>query len=109
MPMILPMSVVAPCLAAAAGDALCVAGAGSAGSGRGVGGGDRHGHEGRADDAVAEPVAPPDLFDDRAVRLVGARHVGDRLVLARVERLARIGVDGAHALALEEEAELAID
>src|SRR6516164_6312078 len=78
MPMILPMSVVAPCLAAAAGDALCVADAGSAGSGRGVGGGDRHGHEGRADDAVAEPVAPPDLFDDRAVRLVGARHVGDR-------------------------------
>src|SRR6478752_1537362 len=50
MPMILPMSVVAPCLAECCGWCRCVCGAGELGSGRGVGGGGRHGHEGRADD-----------------------------------------------------------
>ena len=47
------------------------------------------GHEGRPDDAVAESIAAPDLLDDLALGLVGVRDVGDRLVLARVERPAR--------------------
>src|SRR6478735_9935508 len=92
MPMILPMSLVAPC--------------GARGSGRGVGCGGGHGHEGRADDAVAQAIAAPDLLDDGAVRLAGARHVGDRLVLAGVEWPAGGRVDRGHAFALEEQAQL---
>src|SRR6185503_6930040 len=56
MPMILPMSVVAPCLAESCGwcryvvRVMSVCGAGELGSGRGVGRGGRHGDKGRADD-----------------------------------------------------------
>ena len=55
--------------------------------------GGRDGDEGRAEDAVAEAVAAPDLLDDLALGAAGARDVGDRLVLARVERRAGRGVD----------------
>src|SRR5436190_9470209 len=72
-------------------------------------GGRRHGDECRADDAVTEAVATPNLFDDLPVGVIRARDIGDRLVLARVERATRRGVDGADALALEELAELAVD
>ena len=98
--MILPMSVVAPCSCVG----VRVSGIGVDGSVVG-----RHGHEGRADDAVAEAVAAPDLLDDLALGPAGAGHVGDGLVLARVERPAGRGVDGGHALALEQQAELAVD
>src|SRR5258705_11125359 len=66
------------------------------------------GHEGRPDDAVAESVAAPDLLDDRALGLVAAGDVGDRLVLARVEVAARRRIDRGHALTVEQEPELAI-
>ena len=57
------------------------------GPARGVArGGD--GHERRPDDPVAQPVAAPDLLDDLALGAAGAGHVGDGLVLARVERRA---------------------
>src|SRR5688572_18159066 len=98
MPMILPMSLVAPVVSRCAGS----------GKGRWVGGA-RHGHECRADDSVAEAVPAADLFDDRAVGLVAAGHVGDRLVLARIEWTARRGVDRRHAFALEQQAELPVD
>ena len=74
---------------------------------RGVASGD--GDEGRSEDAVAEPVAAPDLLDDRALGLAGPGHVDDGVVLSWIERPAGSGVDRAHALALEELAELAVD
>ena len=56
---------------------------------------------------VAQSVTPPDLLDDLALGAARARHVGDRLVLARIEWRAGRGVDLGHALALEELAQLA--
>ena len=61
------------------------------------------------DDAVAQPVAAPDLVDDLALGAAGARDAHDRLVLARVERRAGRRLDWRHALALEEQAQLAVD
>ena len=68
-----------------------------------------HGDERRADDAVSQAVAAPDLLDDLALAAIRARDVDDGLVLARVERRARVGHDGAHALALEQLPELPVD
>ncbi len=65
--------------------------------------------EGRSQDPIAELVAAPDDVDDLAFGPAGAGNVDDRLVLARVERLAGLGLDGLHALALEQRPELAVD
>src|SRR6267142_3882748 len=107
MPMILPIGVAAPVLLSGSVDA-------SIDFGRfvrfvGCSGVLGDGHEGRPDHAAAESVAPAQLVDDLAARASGPRHVGHGLVLAGVELHARGGLDGAHALALEEQAELAID
>ena len=65
--------------------------------------------EGGPDDAVAEPVAAPDLVDDLALRAAGAGDAHDGLVLAGVEGGPGRRVDGGHALALEQQPELAVD
>ena len=73
------------------------------------GGGCGDGHEGRAQDAVAQPIAAPGGLDDLALGPAGAGDGGDRFVFARVESRARRCVDGRDALALEQDAQLAID
>ena len=67
------------------------------------------GHEGRAEDAVAQSVAAPDLLDDLAL----GRPVPGTLAIASCSRGSN-GVPGSasiggHALALEEQAQLAVD
>ena len=69
-----------------------------AGSLTGVGG---DGDERRAQDPITDAIAPLDLGDDGAVGHVGGLFLGERLVLARVERLAQ-RLDGRHALRLEQ-------
>ena len=78
-------------------------------SGTSPSGGARHGDERRADDPVAQPVAAPDLVDDLAIGAAGPGDAHDGLVLARVERRAGRRLDGGDALALEEQAQLAVD
>src|SRR6186997_933982 len=63
MPMILPMSKV---LLGVRGSVLDVGGGGARRGGR------RHGDECGSDDAIAQPVAAPDLLDDLAFGSVGA-------------------------------------
>src|SRR4029079_10615866 len=119
MPMILAICVVSPVVGSrlvrvgfALGGSVELLGpvGGRCFPGRGVGVGVRgHGHEGRPHDAVAEAVPAADLLHDVAVVAASARHRRDRLVLARVERAARRGVDLADALALEQCPELPID
>src|SRR4029079_6901108 len=106
MPMILPIGVVAPVLLSGSVDASVDFGRFVHFVGCGVLG---DGHQGRPDDAVAEPVPPAQLIDDLAARAPGPRHVGHGLVLAGVEPHARGCVDRAHALALKQQAQLAID
>jgi hypothetical protein len=65
--------------------------------------------EGRSDDPIAQAIAPADLFHDLAVGPAGARDVGDRIVLPRIERPAGRRVDCGHALALEQGPQLAVD
>src|SRR5688500_2376762 len=67
------------------------------------------GHEGRPQEAISQAIAAPDLFHDLALGTIGAGNVGDGLVIAGIERCTGRRIDGAHALALEELAELAID
>ena len=49
------------------------------------------GHEGRSQHAIAQSIPAADLLDDLALRPACAGHVGDRLVLARVERRPGLG------------------
>src|SRR6478672_5236253 len=101
MPMILPMWFVSPWSGRLVGWWMSSVvgrriGAGSVGPGGRLGrrvriGRRGDGHEGRPEDAIAELVAAPDDLDDLALVPAGAGHVDDRLVLARVERLACLG------------------
>src|SRR5688500_6971696 len=106
MPMIFAMCRVSPWLVVGGSVRECLVD-GSIRS-RAVGRG-RHRDEGRSDDAVAEPVAAPDLLDDLALGPPRARDGGDRLVIAGVERRARRRVDLAHALAFQQRPQLAVD
>src|SRR5215218_1668955 len=72
-----------------------------------LGGRDRD--ERGADDPVAQLVAAADLVDDLAFGATGAGHADHGLVLAGIERGAGSRVERADALALEEQAELAVD
>ena len=64
-----------------------------------------HGHQGRSNDPIAEAIPAPDLLDDLAFFAARAGHVGNRLVLAWIERteqdvlaLAASAAQGANVL-----------
>src|SRR5262249_36972160 len=60
-------------------------------------------------DPVRHAVTATELVDDLAAGPAGAGHVGNGLVLVRVEPGSRSGLDGAHALALQELSQLPVD
>ena len=68
----------------------------------------RHSDEARPDDPVVQAVAALHLADHGVVGMVGGVLVGDRLVKVRIEWLAD-GLDGRHALRLEDVSQLALD